>query len=388
MAARSEPPKHIHTEKYFCFSCASIAVRSHEVILRKIWYTFVKFMIFKTLQIGYSSSIPNTSSKSSLLSDDSESSENEETLASMKTKPVIKKTMFIYNPDNENQTSKQNGTVHFLIDNIPYIDIELISKMIKTMSNVIQKEEPDIKKKIKCCVDSYIPIIVIDDIIVYNQPTLVNGQQIKSIALQIKASIIPHQKQKTTFTMSRLHFATDNIISEIMHVTYSPELNLEIASSDVHQLTGIVKTLFTDDNFGDILSHEIAIIRCVDKRYINRKDHALSTHCENILKTCDVVFIIEDYATLYMSSFIDKYMKLFIDDNHVHKQSISWKMTFIGMEHDVKNKYAINDNVVIAFNYVREKDSFIDRDTSKKHARASDEDVSSSSNGKTNKRTR
>jgi hypothetical protein len=339
------------------------------MVIRKIWNTFIKFMVFKTLQIGYSSSISSSSFESGI-SDESESSETDDKTINITHKPSIRKTMFIYNPENENKTSKEKGMVQFLIDNIPYVDIELISKMIKTITNVIRSEEDGIKKKITCCFsEPFVPVIIIDDVIIYNQSTLVNGQKIKSIALQIKASIIPHKQQKTSFTMSRLNFTIDSIISDILHVQCTPDISSHISSYDINNLKNMVNTLFTDEIIDDILTHEIDIIRCVDKQYITKKDCDLSTHCENMIKTCDVVFIVEDYTTLYMNAIIDKYIKLFIDHSHAHHHSALWKMAFLGMEHDIKNKYSTNDNIIIAFNYVGESEILLGQSNGKKHNR-------------------
>ncbi len=355
-ATSSKNEKTLHSDKYYCKECVMTVVKAYERTLVAVWQTILQFMMFKTLKSGYALSIPNTGDTKLSASDDSDAGDN--VTPRPCTYKAIKLTMIMYKaskrkPDFINVP----GSICFLVNEIPYVDIEVVMRMVSMISSTQLAKRDMVLSRITCCSGKpVLPVITIDDIVINNQSTLIHGQRVTPLSLQIKATIRSHRQGLSLFMMSRLEVAFKDITTELSMSPYDNQPDGRvIKDSEISSLKEMVTTLFTDVYDGDVVCYPIRLV----------KSHELPLHSNNITKTCDAIFVVEDYSAIYMQSYIEKYIDLFLRN----RQHLPWKLIFIGMENDPKNNSGTNNDVIIGFNYIGEQPLETNFMSNKKHVR-------------------
>lgn len=358
MAASSSNSFIKHDENRICKDCCSTLIKNSEKILIKFWNEMAQFIEFKMLSLGYSDAISH--SKKNMLDEPSSSdyytSDEENALNQIK----LKKTILLLNYDNikNDYTSKKKGNVFFIIDNIKYIDIELILKMIKSLDDQYFLHEQEFKRSLHCGSDpKIIPRMIIEDIIIYNEKSYVNNIQVDPIAIQIKAKIYSHAKRKKMNLQSLIKNNLSMINSEMKSFSnHECHYTEKEVSKKINQLEKIIELLFTYDlgDGSELLKYETKIIRSSNGLKLNHQnqDYPVTEKISHIIKKCDIVIVVSNYNNIYLNDLITKYKKL----KNTHQ---SWIITYMGIENDKLSKYNTLKDLIIGFNFVDlEKISF------------------------------
>jgi hypothetical protein len=359
-----------HSDKYYCPSCATHAIKAYERSIVAVIREIIQFIRFKNLKIGYASFIPNVTDKLLSISDDSDTTPASTDVVVSSKDISIKRTLFLYKNDKKkkNGESSQAGNIHFVVDSLPYVDIEMLNRMLSMISETYVGKEKKLLSSVSCCKKNVLPIITLEDIIVFNQHTLVNGQEVTPVTIQIKSAIKPHRQQILALSKTRFQITLSNI-SNLMRSSYlRTDVLIQFNQSDVNRLYDAVLALFTDILCGEIMPHHVVLIHSCNKN-IDTKKHEMSSQLANMIDSLDAVFLVENYTTIYTNSFLDKYINIFIDTPRISQTPLPWNMVFLGLEPDPKNKTGINENVIIGFRVTESQQTLQPTEMHRKHDR-------------------
>lgn len=238
--------------------------------------------------------------------------------------------------------------VYFIIENISYIDIQIINQFFKMFSFFYEFEKNSVKKMIffECCKQS--PRLILEDIILHTSETFLMKKKCRNISAEIRGILYNYDASKEINIIPSLSIKLDNIIDNSLQIysnKFIKKTIIEIDQNDIKDLQSNVKNWFSETIDDEIIHYDSRIIYCRNPKFQSFDasiDHTILRKVKNIIDYCDIILCINDCNSIYISLLIDKYEKLFEKNNKLynskHHKTKSWKLTYIGINKNIHIK--------------------------------------------------
>ena len=351
-----------HTEEYICQSCITVISKYYGQLMEKFWEKMNTTVYKDTLDLGYTSKLGTVlfQSETSLEVSTSDTSEPDEVLKIKKNRRCLKPIVTLIPDTTGSSVSKNDASVFFLVENLNYVDMESVLKLIQYFKHFWREDYETLKGQLKC--SNELPFLIIYDFVLYNEESIQHNHSLIPIGLQMKANIYPNKKLKKINSVSPVEMKLTNIQTFIriecgqrFSYGHNPSYLRDFVRSDANDLKDDVGVLFTDI-CGDIkITHKTDIAIC---RFPN-VETTIKVNIPHVIlqvsRVSDIVFAIENYNIFYISNFIQNYLDLIVDDNNREKMfgkpPSRWALSFISLEKCIGHPSGTKEFLFIGFFY-------------------------------------
>lgn len=357
-----------HKNNRLCDKCCIYMRRFFENHLITFWSRINDFIEYKTLSLGdISKNVPlnmfdtSYTAPTSQSEEQTASSSDEKTLLEKAKQVRVLDTSVIKAPyyaeqDEKERSFKNLCKIYFTIENIYYIDFELISKMFKALNYVFNNNESKIMANIRC--SDALPRLLFDDVIIYSQDSYVMKKQAKPICMQIKCTLYNEQAASDIDFYSPIQKKLNTILTQsndLFGERLTHKTIVNIHKSDVLHLKKHLDMMFSDVCGDEIIRYDIDLIRCRNDKLIDPKlsNYVIPNRMHTIISVCDVVFCVKGYYTTHLLSLLTKYNELIMCDKFKSNGNTTysnWKLMYFGIEKNIQPKdLDDSDDVIIGF---------------------------------------
>jgi len=391
-----------HKNNRLCDKCCIYIKRFFENHLITFWTRINDFIEYKTLSLGdISKNVPLNMFDHSYVATSSQS--EEQTASSSDEKTILEKAKQIkildvsiikapyYGEQDVNDKAFRNlFKIYFTIENIYYIDFELISKMFKALNYVFNNNESKMTANIRC--SDALPRLLFDDLIIYSQESYIMKKQSKPICIQIKCTLYNQQAASDVDFYSPIQRKLNTILSQsndlfAERLTHKTVVNIH--KSDINHLKKHLDMMFSDLCGDEIIRYDINLIRCRNIKLIDPEssNYVIPARMQTILSVCDAVFCVKGYFTTHLLSLLTKYNELIMSDSFKSNGNTTysnWKLMYFGIEKNIQPKdLDDSDDVIVAFSL-----QTVDKDDFESLSSEASSSSSSSSMMRSSKRSR
>lgn len=357
-----------HKNNRLCDKCCIYIKRFFENHLITFWTRINDFIEYKTLSLGdVSKNVPLNMFDTSYIAPISQS--EEQTASSSDEKTILEKakqvrildTSVIKAPYYGDQDAKEKSfrnlcKIYFTIENIYYIDFELISKMFKALNYVFNANESKMTANIRC--SDGLPRLLFDDLIIYSQESYVMKKQSKPICIQFKCTLYNEQTASDVDFYSPIQRKLNSILTQsndLFGERLSNKTIVNIHKTDINHLKKHLDMMFSDLCGDEIIRYDIDLIRCRNEKLIDPKssNYIIPGRMHTIISVCDVVFCVKGYFTTHLLSLLMKYNELIMSDSFKSNGNTTysnWKLMYFGIEKNIQPKdLDDSDDVIVGF---------------------------------------
>lgn len=367
-----------HKNNRLCDKCCIYIKRFFENHLITFWTRINDFIEYKTLSLGdISKNVPLNMFDTSYISSSNQS--EEQSASSSDEKTILEKAKQVkmldisiikapyYGDQDVNDKSFRNlFKIYFTIENIYYIDFELISKMFKALNYVFNANESKMIANIRC--SDALPRLLFDDLVIYSQESYVMKKQSRPICIQLKCTLYNEQSASDVDFYSPIQRKLNAILSQsndLFGERLTHKTIVNIHKSDINHLKKHLDMMFSDLCGDEIIRYDIHLIRCRNQKLIDPKssNYIIPGRMHTIVNVCDAVFCVKGYFTTHLLSLLSKYTELIMTDSFKSNGNTtysSWKLMYFGIEKNIQPKdLDDSDDVIVGFSLQSaDKDDF------------------------------
>lgn len=326
----------------------------------------IKYGIFKTQSDSNSSPpkykrpvFPLPSSSKDTISSISSSSTKLEDIKKIKIVDItVIRAPFSGKQNEESKSFKNPCEIYVTIENIQYMDVEVMLKLLKSMNYLFESNIKNLSDKMEC--SNSVPRMLIEDIIIHLQEeSYIRRKQCKTITMEIKGILYNEKTSKDIDFDSTLLKKSQLLIdktTEILCERLANKTVIELHPYDIDFLNEKIKLLFSNVYDDEIIECDYHLIKCRNPKFIDHtfKDYHLSNKIDRLTNLCDAIFCIKNYNIIYMLSILKKYT-LLIHNNHYktngNNKFSAWNMVYFGVEKNLMPKSSIYDcdDIILGF---------------------------------------
>lgn len=368
-----------HKNNRLCKKCCTYINRFFKNHLITFWTRINEFIEYKSLSLGeISQNVPlnmfeasYTSSKYKQSDELTATSSDDRTLLE-KAKSVkiidisVIKAEYLGSQDESDGSFKNLTNIFFTLENIYYIDLEILSKMFKALNYIFKNNELLIASNMSC--SDALPRLLFYDITIHTRETHIMNKDATPIIIEIKCTLYNEQTALDVDFYSPIQRKMNSILNQsndLMAERLTHKTVVNIYQSDIDRLKNNLDLMFTDLCGDEIIKYDIDLIRCRNGGLIDKSSsgYIIPNRIQSIVGICDAVFCIRGYYTIHLLSLISKYNKLIMTDSfktNGNTKYSCWKMMYFGIEKNILPKdIDDNDDIIIAFSIVSsDKDDF------------------------------
>lgn len=388
-----------HSNNRLCNKCSFKIIQFYRKQLEKFWIKINSFIEYKSLPLGDISKNITLVMFDDQYETTTSGHDEEQTASSSDDKSVLEKIKqiktldttvirapFFGDQEEDGFSFKNLCEVYITLENIHYIDFELLTKMFKVLHYLFKKHEKTLSNSIKC--SDGIPRLSLNDITLYTQESFIMKKQSRPMCIQVKGTLYNEKTSKGIDFVSQLQKKMNMMIEQtngLLAERLTHKTVIDIHKSDVSRLKSHLDLLFSDLCGDEIVKYDIHLIRCRNNKLIDPSftSYIISNRINTIIMMCDAVFCIKNYCTMYLLSILSKYHELIMNDSFKSNGNTTystWKLMYLGIEKDLQPKSIYDtDDIIVGFSLqLSDKDDFFDDGASssssnKKRVRFSDE---------------